>query len=271
MEIAGIQQDNNPNDYTVGGWVIIQENKTTLKIEYNQSQQSRTYYACGIYASIGCISDFTGYKFSTNEILEIVQLAEDKYGFIDGFGMSMSRAVDCVRDWWNMKHPTMELITYNLYIGTEDFYEALKKWNSLAVWGNIIGSWYIQDAEDNGIIEKTEYLKGKWHLVRCYGDIKIIDNYFSKKKFNIYKNDYIVALKDKWIFFPSAYLFQYKNDGQEEEARARIKAEIVAIIKRNKEQWIKRIRTYDELKAYGYTKTNIEASMREVYGLPAIQ
>lgn len=274
QQVSWIIFDRNINDYIVG-WdtLIIPQNTNIVKYQYNQALQKRTYYACGIYGAIWCISDLTGYIFSDEEILEIVALAEKEYGWQDEQGMLMSKAVDCVRNWWNKKYPDKKLISRNLYIGTESFFDALKKWHSLAVGGGIISSEYIQDAEDNGEISKTNYKMWSGHLLRASWDINIIDNYYGLKKFNTYKNNNIVALKNNGIFFPSAYLFLLDEDNQaqyEKEKVAKINA-ITEIVKRNKDKGIKRIRTYDELKAYGYEKQYIEYCIRKVYNMNIIK
>lgn len=220
---------NNELNYS---WLILDENTissqdyvfwvdTDLKIPtntnktkhyYNQGEIYRTRNACALYWSAWAISDLTWYKFTTTELLEIVDLAEKKYWWVETQGMYMSKAVDCLRNWWNIKNPNNKLITFRLEIWDEKFEEALDKNHSLVVWYKT-SSEYYKDSQDDWKISKEDFPKKWWHLVRTNFNnvIKIDDNYFWKKKYNTYENEKLIKLKENWVFFNSAYLFLFEK------------------------------------------------------------
>lgn len=270
--VPGIIFDENPNDFLVSSEtpLMIPRNENKVKHFYNQAAQTRTRNACGLYASAWVISDYTGFQFTTKQLLEIVALAEKNYGWKEDGGMWMSRAVDCVRTWWNLNNPDRELMTWNVRVGTEKYLEALQKGHSLAIGYNT-GNEYTIDSQKDGIVEIETYREnGGGHLVRCAYDswnFLIRDNYFGLKKFNSYANNKIEILRKNWHFFPSAYIFLYKDKRDVAAQEDRIAKEIEMKILQEVEQGTKRITIYDNLKAEWYTRKNILLGMRRVFGM----
>lgn len=212
--------------------ITISQNKNTIKYEYNQAEQTRTRNACVLYWNCGVISDLTWYKFSKEELLEIVDLAEKSYGWSESWWMAFARWTDCVRNWWNTKFPDKQLITFRLDIWSEYFYEALDKWHSLTVWYKTSRD-YLIDSQDNWEIQWEDFKKWWWHLVRCYkkwNNIRIIDNYSWKKIFNDYINNNLEVLQKNWVFFISAYLYLLKDETMAEEIKNNIDLEWAKIM-----------------------------------------
>jgi len=216
-EYAGIEFDENPRDWIIGNNTVeIPENTNTTRYEYNQAGQRRTRNACGIYAPLGAISDLTGYKFTTEEILDCVNLAEAEYGWKEDSGMYMSKWVDCARNWWNAKFPEKKV--YSLKFSLWDTYslDALKKNHSLIVWYRTSREYY-NDSQDDGVVTGENFPKWGGHLTRCEKWVHILDSYASVKKYNKYEIDTIFTLRKNWVYFPSAYLFlKYENMGKYE-------------------------------------------------------
>ena len=271
-EVSGIIFDENPNDYMVSSEVELKipYNENKIKHFYDQSAQARTRNACGLFASAWAISDYTGSKFTTKQLLDIVALAEKSYGWKETQGMYMSRAVDCVRTWWNLNNPDKKLMSFNLKIGTDKFHEAIRKGHSLAIGYNT-GNDYTIDSQKDGIVEIETYREnGGWHLVRCAFDldnILIRDNYFGKKKFNSYTNNKVEILRKNGHFFPSAYIFLYEDKRDIQAQEDKIAKEIETKILEEIEQGTKRIVIYDNLKSEWYTRKNILLGMRRVFGM----
>lgn len=270
--VPGIIYDVNPNDFMVSSEtpLIIPRNENKTKYFYNQAAQSRTRNACWLYAAAGVVSDYTGSQFTTKQLLEIVDLAEKSYGWKEDGGMYMSKAVDCVRTWWNLHNPDKELMTWNVRVGTEKYHEALEKGHSLAIGYNT-GNEYTIDSQKDGIVEIETYREnGGGHLVRCaydLGNFLIRDNYFQRKKFNSYTNNKIEILRKNWHFFPSAYIFLYKDKRDVAAQEDRIAKEIEMKILDEVENGTKRITIYDNLRREGYTKRNILLGMRRALGM----
>lgn len=207
--------------------ITINQNTNTIKYEYNQSAQTRTRNACVLYWNCWAVSDLTWYNFSKAELLEIVELAEKKYGWSESWGMSFSRWTDCVRNWWNTKFPDKQLITFRLDIWSDKFFEALNKWHSLTIWYKTSKD-YLIDSQEDWIIQWEDFSKNWWHLVRVYkkwDDLRIIDNYFWKKIYNDYINNKIEKLQKNWVYFISAYLYLYNNDYMSEQIKSNISLE----------------------------------------------
>lgn len=207
-------------DYLIGSIadVKIPENLNKTRFFYNQANMRdknniylNTRWSCGLFGSMGAISDLTWYEFTKDDILEIQKLAIDKFGLSVPWGMYMSKAVDCLRTWWNAKFPDNKLITFRTTIWTDVFLEALEKNHSPVIWYRTSVE-YSKDSQDNWIVDWEDF-PNDWggHLVRTNfnSEIKIDDNYVWWKPYNTYTNNKLVKLKEKWVFFPSAYLFLY--------------------------------------------------------------
>jgi len=209
-------------DFIIGAEnpLIIPKNTNTEKHLYNQSikRNPSTLWSCGLFASMWCISDLTWYQFTEEDIKEINELAIAEYWLELWTWMYMSKAVDCVRNWWNEEYPQKKLITFRTVIGSDKFIEWLNKNHSFAVWYKT-SSKYYEDSQDNWVINKNSFpTDWSWHLVRTNFDevIKIDDNYEWSKKYNTYVNNFIKNLQEEWVYFPSAYLFLYDDTMNQE-------------------------------------------------------
>lgn len=194
--------------------IKIPENTNTKRFFYDQSALKwekpylHTWWSCWLFWNMWAISDLTWYEFTEEDKLEIQKLAVDEYGLQVPGGMYMSKAVDCLRTWWNKKFPENKLLSFRTTIWSDLFNEVQAKWHSLVVWYKTSPE-YFKDSQDDGKISKEDFPKKWGHLVRTNFNtiVKIDDNYFGKKKFNTYENNKIVKLKENWVFFPSAYFF----------------------------------------------------------------
>ena len=206
-----------PHDYELSwdSWEIVLVAQRGEKSHYyNQRLQPRTRNACVLYSVAWTISDLTWYKFSLEELLEIVNIAEKEYWWREDFWMSLPRWVDCVRNWWNKKFPDNKLTSYRIYIGDEIYNKALSLWYTLSC-SYLTSSWYNKDAEDNWIVDtptSKDWTLWWWHAVRIIENGKIADNYDWRKKFNIYKNDKIETFTKEWMFRTPAYLIIKNKD-----------------------------------------------------------
>ncbi|PZM81833.1 hypothetical protein DLH72_05035 [Candidatus Gracilibacteria bacterium] len=181
--------------------------------EYDQSAQHRTRNACTLYMGIKMISDLWNYKFTTEEILEICDIAEKSYGWSESRGGWLYKAIDCVRTYWNKKNPDKEVVSFFFPLDSKEFEILKNSGKTLGVGYNISTEYYL-DSQDNGQIDKNSFAGSKkrgGHAV-CFNNGKIIDNYTGKKKFNIYKNEKIERLGREGTFFNNGYVFFKKND-----------------------------------------------------------
>lgn len=208
--LATLDLRNNLNDYIY---------------EYNQGAKRRTRNACTLYSACGTLWDTMGYKFSEDELLEICALAEAKYGWAENAGGYLYKAVDCVRHWWNAKFSDNQIKTYRVELGTTQAERALNKGYSI-MCGYKTSPEYFNDTQDNQRVDNKTYSGYTGgHAVRTriwiqddtymsknvvavlkWNDV-IIDNYFWKKKYNVYENKYIAQLKAHGAFFKWGYVF----------------------------------------------------------------
>ena len=199
--------------------IKIDINTNKNKFYYNQSKKRTppTTWSCWPFGCVGALSDLTWERATEEDLIRINKLAIEKYGLKTPWGMYMSRAVDCVRDDYNARHPDKQIISIRCTVWDDVFVEALKKWHSLIVWYRTSPE-YFRDSQDDGKISKDNFPKKGWHLVRTNfkdENIQIDDNYFWTKRYNTYINNKIVKLRKNWVFFPSAYLFLYKKTMKE--------------------------------------------------------
>jgi len=270
-----IKFDENPNDFFWAWWDInIPLNTNTEVIEYNQYSPwikdiyKNTSWSCGLFASIWAVSDYTWYTFSEEEIYEIQKLAIDSYWLEVPWGMYLSKAIDCVRAYWNTKFPEDTLVSYRLTMWDQNYHEALDKLHSLVV-GYKTSREYSLEA-NTWAITSEDFPKGGGHLVRNAENNNIStirDNYKWIKPFNIYENEKIIPLAKNWVYFPSAYLFLYDEDNRLKKEKQKKIDEICRIIETDKANGAKRIQIYFALKAIGYSAKYIEYRIRKVYNM----
>ena len=186
---------------------------------YNQWALRRTRNGCTLFWSFGAVSDLTWYKFTKKEILEIHDIAEAKYGWKENAGWYIHKAVDCVRNYWNAKNPDKELVSFRVNLRSSKDLEIIKKLykakKTLVIWYKTTKEHYI-DSQDNWVLDSRTFISSWakqiwWHCVR-YNHWKNIDNYEGRKKFNSYVNNQLVWLSKEWTYFPSAYVYFYKEE-----------------------------------------------------------
>jgi hypothetical protein len=215
-----------PHDYELSwdSWEIVLVAQRGEKSHYyNQRLQPRTRNACVLYSVAWTISDLTWYKFSLEELLEIVNIAEKEYWWREDFWMSLPRWVDCVRNWWNTKFPDNKLTSYRIYIGDEIYNKALSLWYTLSC-SYLTSSWYYKDTEEiiyagdilfpfsdvinrNAELLKPGYVEEWWGLELKEKDSNFADeidfwNVSLEKAIDI-SNNYELPLHPNFIFCTS--------------------------------------------------------------------
>ena len=192
--------------------VVIPQNINTTRHFYNQATKRNpsTSWSCWLFWSMWVISDLTWYQFTETDINAINNKAIKSYWLALKLWMTMYRAVDCVRDYWNEQNPNKKLSSYRFDIWDKLFAEALRKWHTMVVWYKTSNE-YLKDSQDDWVISWEDFKKWSWHLVRVLfnKNILITDNYYWTKKYNEYIVNKINKLKENWVYFTSAYLFLY--------------------------------------------------------------
>lgn len=189
------------------------------QIFYNQWVLERTRNGCTLFWSFWAISDLTWYKFTQKEILEIHDIAEASYNWLEDKWGYIHKAIDCLRNYWNKKNPDKELVSFRVDLKSSKDLEIIKKLynakKTLVIWYRTTKEHYI-DSQDNWVLDNKTFISSWakqtwWHCVR-YNHSTNIDNYEWKKKFNSYTNNQLVWLAQEWTYFPSAYVYFYKDE-----------------------------------------------------------
>ena len=136
----GAIEKYNDQDYLLAGSefnideiINLQKNFWNFKITYCQKNINNSM--CTIIAGCGILSNIFWYKFSKEELLELVELAKkENPPFQDGVGWYIYKAVDLVRNYRNQKHPDKQVITYRLKNDSDLFWKLLKKGYMLQTW-----------------------------------------------------------------------------------------------------------------------------------------
>jgi len=220
LNIQGLILDDNTiseSDYMFGtdDKIEIPLNTNKDKFYYNQGikRNPSTAWSCWPFGSTWAVSDLTWIEATEEDVARINKSAIDNYWLTIPWGMLMSKAVDCIRNDWNIQNPDNKIFSVRCVIWDDIFVDAIKKWHSLVVWYRTSPEYYI-DSQDDWVIVWENFPKNWGHLVRTnFNDdsIKIDDNYFKTKKYNTYINNKILTLKKNWVFFPSAYLFLFEK------------------------------------------------------------
>jgi len=199
---------------------IIEKNFWDYKIQYNQYYINNSI--CTIISWDGILSNYFGYKFTKEEILEQVDVArKDKPPFKDWVWWYIYKWVDLDRNWWNNKHPDKKVKTFKVELCSDLFYELLKKWYMAEWWYRWNIKEYWRDMQDDCIINKVKKLSyfSYWHAIyfvwwdKNFSKYKwkdfavyIVDSYYWRKC-NYYRVDNLEPLKKNWVFFKYVYFY----------------------------------------------------------------
>jgi len=136
------------------------EKQDTVVFEYNQGKS----LDCTIYSAIWAISDLKNYKFSKEEIAEIVassfEMWRSKWRW-----RHTNKAVQCASKRWNKKFPNNAVIYYRLMLTDETSNTALDKHYTLCStyrWNHI---YWLDLLKDAIITWRNFWKKTYWHAV----------------------------------------------------------------------------------------------------------
>lgn len=187
------------------------QNKFEIK-EYNQWAEYESRNFCTIYSAMWMLSDLKGIKFTNEQILEVWRLWVANWWLDPDVWWYLYKAIDEVRNWWNKNNPNDKIISFRLKVTDPEFQELMDLWYSCQIWYKTSTELY-NDSQDDWIVEWNNFPKKWWHAVRSrIWKIKIVDNYFWKKKYNQYTIKQVQSLIDNWIIFNEAYVFLNYNN-----------------------------------------------------------
>lgn len=180
---------------------------------YNQAAQRRTRNGCTNYMWIWMISDLLWYKFSLEEILEIHDLAEKKYGWKEWSWNYLSKAIDCVRDYWNAKNPWQQIISFRVDLLSEQAQRLFDSWKTIGIWYRTTTE-HAKDSQDNANLDSPSF---KWYDIRWGHAIRFnkyenIDNYEGRKTHNVYWNKNLKDYVKENTYFRYGYVYFLKEE-----------------------------------------------------------
>lgn len=185
-----------------------------VKLFYNQGAQKRTRNGCTNYASFWCISDLNWHDFILEEILEIHNLAEEKYWWKEASWNYLYKAVDCLRNYRNEKNPNDKVISFRVDLLSEEAQKLIAGGKTIMIWYKTTIKHY-KDSQDNWVLDSDTF---KWetinwgHAIR-HNSWNNIDNYIGVKKYNTYENKKLVDYVKEGTYFRYWYVFFKQEEG----------------------------------------------------------
>lgn len=216
---GSLGDEMNESDYQLGSDIEIARAKnkfTDHNITYDQDEVSSV--SCTIHGAMTALSSLTGYRFSLDERKELWQKAVEK-GANPNVGWWTNKAVDLVREYWNGKNPDNRVYSFRSSMLSQKSRMMLRL-GYTAVVSHRGNSKFNSDKND-GVLDKIIFGDTTYGhvLSRAYspGETfdKIINNYPSTHKFNIYKvpTKNFPSLVQNRVFFAPAYFYvlDYKD------------------------------------------------------------
>jgi len=185
------------------------DKQNTKIYTYNQGHSKD----CTLYSAIWAISDLKDYKFSSQEIKEIVKKSYEM-GRRKGKGWYSQMWVKCVSQWWNAKFPDNKVLYYSLWLDSDEANDALNKNYTLCVTyrGN---RKYWLDYLTDAILDWYEFgKKTYWHatnIIKRNNKAFVKDSYKGRKgkgwiSCNIYELKSTFKQLIQSTYYPTAYL-----------------------------------------------------------------
>lgn len=244
---------NDERDYILNGDVKIPELETLddIYFSYNQGKQEKTKSDCTLYWPITSVSNLMNYKFSDQEIMEIVALSRSR-GKTDTSGWYINQGVNALHDRWNQKFPGNPIMYWQTDRWSDLYYDAMDKKHFVVVGINYNSDFYTKVRtkgffkDDNLIGRKT----GGHCLCNTKGGDdykKAVDNYsyndlkgYSETKephpdneFKIYNNVFHGN-----VYQNSGFIFLPKPKDEDEIKRlTSMKELLIESILSNKDEW----------------------------------
>ena len=201
-------------------WDIIEtpsKNFLSEKITYDQNDIHKN--SCFVHWPFWCISDITWYRFTDEERKAVVDYAwttpfadPEWWWYLSHW---MKWAVNAYNRKFIKKH---KLIYYRIPI--QDFDKFLDKWYSINC-GYHTSREFSRDKLDDWIINFSWWKFAPWewwHCVRMFKQdwkYKIVNNYPSTSKYNIFEIENPIELFESWIMFQYWYVTQIKEKSVE--------------------------------------------------------
>lgn len=188
-------------------------NYWTNKISYCQLYINNSM--CTIISAVGILSNYFNYKFSKEELLELVDLArKENPPFRDGVWWYVNLWAHLVMRYWNKKSDE-KVNMYTVCVGSQLFRKLLKKGYHCEVWfrGNRL---FTKDKHDNCAIDTVEKVNNPTYghaVYLWYKDWKVytIDSY-NCYSCNVYEVSNFNKLIKNRVYFKYAYFFIPKKN-----------------------------------------------------------
>lgn len=171
------------------------------QIEYHQTKE-RWKNTCTMVTSAGAVGDLTHQRFDADARADTVATA-------DGYDPSRWRFTDkAVKHIQNKTKEHLGEIVYFHKFPTRNRElrrKLTEKWYRV-ITGYKGNSEYNKDRDADGVVTKTHTPTTYAHLVRFRSLKTIIDNYFGRKT-NVYDNETIDTMIEKWLLHNRAYVY----------------------------------------------------------------
>ena len=186
------------------------------QIQYNQDLVHKN--SCFLHWPCGAISDLTWYKFTTEQLQDMIEFCYLQKWANPEWGWYFNEAVKYVSKYVNTHILKWEQKAIYYRIPYTQYNDILSKWHSIITWFNVRSGWR-NDKEDDWILNNSTWEYGtifNWHCIRISSignRISVIDNYLNRKGYrNIYEIDDLNKQVEEWTFFTNWYIFCLKEN-----------------------------------------------------------
>ena len=227
--LGDINQQYSLDDYLVGSVGTIPQLEIQDEVFYQYNQGMTSY--CTLYASMTGISNVTNYKFTDNDIKEILSLVPIE---VKTNGRYLYKAVDTVRNRYNRKFPDDKVVSLLLNTRWQEAIDALGKGYTITTTFNYNLD-YFRDAND-GRVEWKNFKPRLWgHAINLrWKWTQVIDNYFGKDN-NIYWIRYYNDLVENGVFSQSGYIFVKELSMEQKKENLKRMSDLLVLIEQSTE------------------------------------
>jgi len=184
--------------------------QNTTEYFYNQATllggKLRSF--CTVMSPIHILSSTFDYKLSIPDFEDLWKFAQEKYNYKEGRGNYLNTWVACAVTWWNNKFPERQVVYFQIpqLISNDVEYVSEKGYHVASGYRGDTN--YNLDVNDDGVVKWTRFWNTYWHAVPIkYYEVetKVNDSY-DWRKYNTYWIEDLLALRNNWVFFPTAYI-----------------------------------------------------------------
>ncbi len=184
------------------------------KQQFNQNKLDKR--GCWYFAGTWALID-NYWQCDARKLLKEANKNKEKYWYTKGIGMKAYKAIDLVRHTWNRLNPNDPVISEQLPLLSNKFFEALDIGYTVSTWYRWNRQYNIDKSD--GKLDWIEFGPATYgHMIRIVKkwDKFVVDNYYSWQHWrdddNVYELADLKGLLRNDVYFNNGYIFIFKKD-----------------------------------------------------------